>query len=342
MSYPDAQFTGNSSDRRLGALHISDCKKELPRVTIVILNWNGWEVTSDCLNSLKQISYPNYNIVIVDNGSTDCSIERLSAAFPDVELIKNERNLGFAGGNNVGIRYALKRGAQYILLLNNDTVVSSSFLASMIRVAEQNPKIGILNPKIYYLDPPGRIWYAGGQFSLWKGFAHHIGQRKRDDARYANTREVSFITGCAFLIKAEVIAQIGLLDERFFMVCEDTDWSLRSLKAGFKAVYVADAVVLHRESYTINSKVGKWMRDYHNMRSSALLIRKHAKVYHWPSFCFFLGTRLVYRTLGYIALGQFDRLRAQYRGLWDGMADDHSVEMRAGFRRTVPRSGGVD
>jgi len=290
-----------------------------PRVAIIVLNWNGWEVTASCLESLQQVEYPNYKIIVVDNASTDASVERLSSGFPHIELIRNTVNLGFAAGNNVGIKRALRDGAQFILLLNNDTVVSPSFLTKMMAVAASHPRIGILNPKISYLDDPGRIWYAGGTFNLWQGFARHIGQRAMDSARYNETREVTFITGCAFLIKADVIAEIGLLDERFVMVCEDTDWSIRALKANYKAMYVADARILHRESYTIKRKTGKSIRDYYNVRNSILLIKKHAQFYHWPSFICLLGVKLAARTGGYFLFGQFDRLRALYRGLLHGL-----------------------
>ncbi len=320
-------YTGTVIHDPARALQSSDSATELPLVAIIVLNWNAWEITSDCLESLKQLDYPNYKIIAVDNGSTDRSADRLSDRFPDVCLIRNKQNLGFAAGNNAGIRYALEDGAQYVLLLNNDTIVSPPFLSRMICSAQAHPGVGILNPKIYYSDPPDRIWYAGGRFSPWSGFARHIGQRARDGVRYSRTREVNFVTGCALLIKTEVIARIGLLDERFFMVCEDTDWSIRAQKAGFKAIYVADAVIFHRESYTIKQKVGKWIRDYHNMRSSLLLARKHAQWYHWPSFLIFLGATLAFRTGGYFILGQFDRIQALYGGLWDGIASGNGSRL---------------
>lgn len=305
----------------------SAVKQSHPPVAIIVLNWNGWEVTADCLKSLRQLDYPNVKVIVVDNASTDGSCEQLGKNFPEVELMKNDRNLGFAGGNNVAIVRALKEGAEYILLLNNDTVVSPNFLERMIAVAGSDRRIGILNPKISYFDNPQRIWYAGGTFSLWQGFARHTGKRAVDAARYSKTREVSFITGCAFLIKAEVIAKIGLLDDRFFLVCEDTDWSVRALNAGYKAVYVADAHILHRESYTIKHKIGKPTRDYHNVRSSILLIKKHAKLYHWPLFLVLLSLRLVTRTGVYLVSGQYDRLRALYDGLLRGLISSRTNEL---------------
>ena len=218
----------------------------LPKVAIIVLNWNAWEVTSDCVRSLASLDYKNCDVAVIDNGSSDDSVEKLRHQFPDLAVLENGVNLGFAAGNNVGVEYALARGAQYILLLNNDTLVSASCISAMVRVAESDNRIGILNPKIYYYDPPDRIWYAGGSFSPWFGFARHKGMKKRNCDLRDSTREVTFITGCAFFIKAEVVRQIGLLDENFFMVCEDTDWSIRALRAGFKAIYVAEAEISHQ------------------------------------------------------------------------------------------------
>jgi hypothetical protein len=291
----------------------------LPKVTIVVLNWNAWEVTCDCIQSLWQIEYPNFETVLVDNGSTNDSVEKLASRFPDLPIIVNRANLGFAGGNNVGIRYALQHGAEYVLLLNNDTVVEKSFLGEMVRLAESDSRIGLLSPKIFYSDPPDRIWYAGGEFNFWRGMATHPGMRRREDAPNSSTRDCTFATGCALLMNAQLIRDIGDLDESFFMVCEDTDLSIRALRAGFRIVYVDSAIVWHNESYTVRHTAGKWLRDYYNVRNTLLLARKHARFYHWPSLSASLGLTILYRTAGYLFRGEFDRVAALYRGLRDGL-----------------------
>lgn len=291
---------------------------EYPKVFVIILNWNGYEVTKECLESLRSIDYPNFEIIVVDNGSSDSSPERFRKNFPDLELIRNPKNLGFTGGNNVGIRRALEHGAVYVLLLNNDTVVAPTFLSELIRVAESDERIGILNPKIYYFDNPRTIWYAGGTFNRWRGFARHVGHRTKDVSRYDEIREVTFITGCAYLIKSSVIREIGLLDDLFFYTCEDTDWSIRALQAGFKAVYVPSAVIWHKESYDTKRNVGKPFRDFYNIRNSILLARKHARFYEWPTILASLGILLSYRTAGYLVRREFPRVKALYKGLWAG------------------------
>jgi GT2 family glycosyltransferase len=289
-----------------------------PKVSIVILNWNGYDVTRECLISLSKIDYPNYEIVLVDNGSTDGSPDKLAAEFPGVTIIRNKTNVGFTGGNNAGIQSALDKHPDYILLLNNDTVVEPHFLFELISVGESDDRIGILNPKIYYFDPPVRIWYAGGHFSQWRGLASHVGVGKLDAGAYDQLREVTFITGCAFLIKTKVIHRIGLLDERFFYLWEDTDWSIRALQAGFKAFYVPSAAIWHKESFDIKRNAGKPFRDFYYVRNRILLARKHARIYHWPTLFISLSLMLAYRMTGYFLRGEFDRVRALCRGLWSG------------------------
>ena len=289
-----------------------------PKVNIVILNWNGYEVTRECLASLSRIDYANYEIVLVDNGSADGSPERLGTEFPEITVICNKENLGFTGGNNAGIRRALEENADYVLLLNNDTVVAANFLSELIRAGESDKRIGLLNPKILYFEPSNRIWYAGGSFNIWKGIASHRGNREVDRGLYDSQQEVTFITGCAFLIKTELIRKIGPLDDSLFYTCEDTDWTIRSLKAGYRALYVPSSLVWHKESIDVKRNAGKAFRDFYNVRNSLLLARRHAKPYHWPSFLFYLTLMVSYRTTGYLIRGEFDRVRAIYRGLRDG------------------------
>jgi GT2 family glycosyltransferase len=330
-SKPCSPISYNQSGALLAAAGSSS---SVPRVTILVLNWNAWEVTCDCLRSLARLEYDNYEVVVIDNGSTDGSVQKLRQQFADLTILENGANLGFAAGNNVGVRYALDHCAQYVLLLNNDTLVSPSCLSALVRIAQSDNRIGILNPKIYYSDPPDRIWYAGGSFSPWFGFARHEGMKKRTCDFRDSTREVTFITGCAFLIKGEVIRRIGLLDESFFMVCEDADWSLRARRAGFKAMYVAEGEISHRESYTIRSRKGKAFRDYYNIRNTLLLARKHARFYHWPSFAACLLSTIVYRAAGYSVLGQFERVAALWRGLRDGMRHPVSGTSAQPLQRT--------
>src|SRR6185437_6497170 len=155
-----------------------------PKVSIIVLTWNSYEITRDCLLSLRKVDYPNFEVVLVDNGSADSSPETLAREFPEVTLIRNPKNLGFTGGNNVGMRNVLSRGTDYVLLLNNDTVVAPDFLAELVEVAESNPRIGVLNPKIYYFEPSDVIWYGGGTHKPWWSFPKHLGLLQQDNGAY--------------------------------------------------------------------------------------------------------------------------------------------------------------
>jgi GT2 family glycosyltransferase len=289
-----------------------------PRVSIIILNWNSYEVTRDCLLSLQKVGYPNYEVVLVDNGSVDGSPDKLAQEFPSVRLVRNATNLGFAGGNNVAIRDILARGSDYLLLLNNDTIVAPNFLEELLHAAESKPEIGLLNPKILYYDPADRIWYAGGSYKMGWSFARHCGVNRIDNGKYNQTREVSFVTGCALLAKAEVVRRVGLLDEMFFFGFEDLDWCVRAKKKGFSALYVPSAVIWHREGYVTKKNLGKPVKDFYYVKNSVILARKHLEARHWPLYALSLMRYLAYRTAGYAVRREPQRIRALYRGLWSG------------------------
>jgi GT2 family glycosyltransferase len=220
----------------------------MPRVAIILLNWNGKDQTLDCLASLHQLTYPSFRVVLVDNASGDGSIQAVRSSFPDVELIENRENLGFAQGNNVGMECAL-RDADYILLLNNDTVVAPSFLGFMIDAAEADPQIGMLGPTIYYYDHPQTIWSAGGAIDWKHGSTRMLHLNEEDGGQLGSQPQpVDFVTGCALLVKAAVIRQVGLLDPRFFAYYEETEWCVRTARAGFRILYVPQAAIWHKIS----------------------------------------------------------------------------------------------
>jgi GT2 family glycosyltransferase len=297
---------------------IGEAPRQQPKVSIIMLVWNSYEVTRDCLLSLRKIDYPAFEVVLVDNGSVDSSGERLAREFPEIRLIRNEKNLGFTGGNNVGMRDALARGTDYLLLLNNDTIVAPNFLSELVQVAESDSLIGMVNPKIYYYEPSDKIWYAGGKYVRWKTFPVHFGLRQSDDGSYNQTQEVSFVTGCALLVKSEVARKVGLLDDIFFLSYEDVDWSVRTLEAGYKAVYVPASVIWHRDSYDTKKGWGVANREYYNMRNAVLCARKHLPFHLAPLFAFSMTTYVGYVTLRSLKQADFRRAAALYRGVWNG------------------------
>ena len=244
-----------------------------PKVFIVILNWNNWSDTLECLESLKNNDYPNEQVVIIDNGSA----EKLRT---DFKVIYNKENLGFAGGNNVGIKYALEKGADYVLLLNNDTVVAKDFLSEMIKVAGKDEKIGLIGPKIYFYQDKNRIWSAGGQVNWLYNKGQMRGYNQIDKEQYDCPEETDYITGCCLLIKKEVIKKIGLMPKDYFLYYEDTDWSLRAQQAGFKCVFVPRAKIWHKGSKS--SLEGSPSYIYYHIRNGLILAQRYAPWYVKP------------------------------------------------------------
>lgn len=227
----------------------------MDKVSIVILNWNGLSDTLECLESVSRIDYPNYEVIVVDNGSTDGSPEAINRAFPHVTLIRNERNLGFADGNNVGIMHALKNDSDYVLLLNNDTVVDAGLLDEFMTVARSHPLAGIFGAKIYFFSDPDRIWFAGGRWNMRQGHCLHLGWGEEDDGRkYELVEEVDYVSGCCIFFGAKVARRIGLLDSRFFLTFEDTDWCYRARMAKIKCLFVPRAKVWHKVSTSFGGK----------------------------------------------------------------------------------------
>jgi GT2 family glycosyltransferase len=220
-----------------------------PEVCIIVLNWNGRADTLACLASLERLTYPAYEVVVVDNGSTDGSAAAIRTAYPQVTLIETGENLGYVGGNNVGLEHAKKMGADYALLLNNDTAVASDFLSLLVEAAESDSAIGIVGPTIYYFDRPNIVWSAGGAIDWSRGCTRMIGLDEVDQGQFGQVpRRVDFVTGCALLIKMGLVEQVGLLDPRFFAYYEETEWCVRAARAGSKTAHVPQAKVWHKIS----------------------------------------------------------------------------------------------
>jgi len=271
-------------------------KEPIPKVSIVILNWNQRDMTLACLESLRKISYPNYEIIIVDNGSTDGSIEAIKKEFPELTVIENGRNLGVAGGRNVGIEYVQQRGTDYLLLLDNDTIVHKDFMTEMVKAGESDNRAGILTGKIYFYSEPDKIWCAGCSLSLYRRHISAIGYDEIDKGQYDDIREVEHVAGCCLMIKKKVIDEIGILDQNFIeYFTEDTDWCLRARKKGYKIMYVPKAKIWHHVIKKTSVSERYW---YLKGRNLMWLMRKHARLHHWIVFSFYLvvgSAKVLYR-----------------------------------------------
>lgn len=263
-----------------------------PLVCILIVNWNGGTDVLACLQSLFACTYANLRVTVIDNGSADGSPEAISAAFPQVHLIRNARNERFARANNQGIAFALEAGAAFILLLNNDTTVAPDFLAALVRHMQAEPTIGIAGPKIFHADPPDLLWFAGGRVSLWKGEIAHIGLRERDSGQYDSAAEVDYITGCCLLVSRTCAEKVGLLDEAYFMYTEDVDYCFRAKNSGFRVVFVPEAKIWHKISASSGgAAVAGGLTPFkitHKIRGTLKFFRRYAHWYHWLTIPLFL------------------------------------------------------
>lgn len=245
-------------------------------VYIVVLNYNGYKDTIECLKSLSKINYKNYKIVVVDNCSTDNSVENIKNYIVDnVYLLESNENLGFAGGNNIGIKFALENDAEYILLLNNDIIVDKDFLSNMIDGFKNNFDVGMISPKIYYYDNKKLINSFGARKSLY-GTIKNIGQNCKDCEKFSEDLFVDYIMGCCMLIKSDVIKKVGLLEEKYFMYLEESDYCEKVNKA-FKIMVKSDSHIWHKEGSSTKKSFSKinYFSLYYCRRNSLLFIEKN-------------------------------------------------------------------
>ncbi len=241
-----------------------------PLVYVLVLNWNSYDQTIPCIESLARTDYPNLKIVLIDNGSTNDSETILKSRFPEYHFIQTGSNLGYAGGNNIGIAYALEHGAEYIWILNNDTVVAPDTLSLLLNAMLSDPQIAHCGPKVYYMEQPKIISTAGATIDLWRGKTLQRGAHQPDVGQFDEPAYVDYICGCCLLARADLVRKIGSMIEDYFLYYEDTEWGMRYRAAGFKLLYLPTAQIWHREG---GSSGGHFNPDvlYYNVRNGLLL-----------------------------------------------------------------------
>ena len=258
------------------------------KVSVVVLNYNGWKDTLECIESLKRCRkhFKEIEIIVVDNNSTDNSQSHL-AKLTEVSLVLNKENFGYSGGNNVGIKYALNKKCDYVLIINNDTYVDELLLKNIFKNSQAD---GILSPKIYFApgfefhkdryskpDLGKVIWYAGGRIDWSNIIGMHIGVDEVDTGQFNDKKEIDFATGACMLVKKEVFEKIGMFDERYFLYLEDMDFCVRAKKAGFRITFSPQAKLWHKNAATSGGS-GSLLQDYYITRNRLLFAFKFAKL----------------------------------------------------------------
>lgn len=288
---------------------------DAPLVVTVILNTNRREDTLAALASLSRSDYPNHKVIVLDNASTDGSAQAIQCEYPDVTLIALERNLGYAGNNNVGIQAALAHQADWVFILNEDTILAPDCLSRLVEVGAQDMQIGVLGPMVYHHDEPQVIQSAGGKMDrAWR--AWHLCQNEVDRGQFPAPHEVDWISGCAILVRRQVIEQIGALDERFFYYWEETEWCLRARRRGWRIVHVPHAKLWHKgvqRDYRPSPSV-----TYYATRNRFLMLAKH----NAPLSAWLVAWTETLRTLlSWTLKPRWASMRQHRDAMWQGARD---------------------
>ncbi len=249
-------------------------------IWVIVLNWNGEAVIRECLDSLLAMTYPSYKVMVVDNASSDGSADAVATDYPQVKLLRMPENLMYAGGNNAGIEAALSDGAEAVMLVNNDTRADPELLTLLAAALRDSPRAGAAGPKILYYDAPEVIWSAGGKVHVPLGLVRHIGIRRADSGRYDSQREVDYLTGCCLLLRAEALASVGALDTSYVIYSEDVDWCLRARMKGWTSIFVPEARLWHKVSFSSGGGLTPF-KAYYRMRSNVLIFRRFSRPIHW-------------------------------------------------------------
>lgn len=287
-------------------------------IYIIIVNWNGYQDTLNCVQSLHKLHYNQYKIILVDNASSE-PIDSILDVYPDIILIKNNENLGFAGANNKGIQYALDHGAAYVWLLNNDTIVKEDSLSLMVDCIKQDDSIGIVCPKIYFWSEPDTLWYGGGKISWPRGTTLHLGiMEKSSPLDKEDYPSVDFATGCSMLIRRKVFADVGLMSEDYFLYFEDTDFCCQTIKHGYKIIYDKNSVIWHKVSASTSKNS---LKEYYFTRNNLYFMVEHAPKKYYPLFMLFFLKRNI-RYLAWLLLKKKNtvenrKAKAFYKGIGD-------------------------
>jgi GT2 family glycosyltransferase len=298
-------------------------KKNQPKVSIVFVNWNGKKYTTDLIESLKKIKYKNYEIIVVDNNSSDGSQKELKKKYrKEIILIENKENLGLAEGTNVGIRKGLENNSKYILVMNNDMKVDHNFLDILVERMEKNQQVAVSTPVIYYIDPEDKIWCAGCKYTI-KSFK----PLKQGDIDIGQLKE-GYVDACdcVLMMRSKAIKELGELDKSFFIIHEFTEWCLRATNKGFKCLFVPESKVWHkvRASLEGNKKEDE-ISTYYNIKNWLLTIRKN------KNFFYFMGILILESTIlaiiRFCRWRKFSLIKTYYIAIWHALINKTPMKL---------------
>jgi GT2 family glycosyltransferase len=307
------------------------------KLAIILVNWNSYALTDDTLQSLYKTSYKDYDIICVDNASTDDSLNQLKKNHADIIILTCDQNTGFTGGNNKGMQYALAHGYAYTLLLNNDVAVESDFLEPLVQALDANENLGAVQPLIYFHHDRTLIWNAGSRYNKWLGVTKTIGYNKKDAQhtyRYQNQgdtknnqpiQNIAWITGCAFMARTEILKKVGLLYEPFFIYYEDVDLSFRIQQQGYDLGYTPASVIYHIAgmSHKSSKKTAEGYVSpkvhYLNARNHIWLLKKYTNLLHAPTVIIYQSLYYLSVTAYFILRGRWQKIKALYKGIGEGL-----------------------
>lgn len=301
--------------------------KDQPRVSIVFVTWNGKKYTFDLLDSLKKIKYKNYDIIVVDNGSTDGTQKDFKKKSSKITtLIKNEKNLGLAEGTNIGIREGLKRGSKYILIMNNDMIVKPDFLGFLVDAMEKHPEVSVAGPKIYYIEPKNMIWCAGCDYHI-----SDFKPRNQNEIDQGQADEEKYVDGidCVLMLRSSILRKLGLFDSKLFFNQELTEWCLRTKMSGYRSLYVPKSVVWHKVDAALegNEKSNE-ISTYYNIRNWLLVVKKNRNFLYFLLVLFLESTIFALFRFGrYIKNKKVKLIKTYYIAIWHALIKRTPLEL---------------
>ena len=294
---------------------------QVPLVAVVVLNWNGNDDTMTCVESLAGLDYPRLEIIVVDNGSRVSPRVEIERRWPDVHVIENPRNLGYAGGNNAGIRHALDRGADFVWVLNNDAVVEPDTLAPLVECALEHPRAAAVGGRVFREDGK-TLWMTWGEVTWLQSLIRLVGRDRLDEERYRTTRQVAWIPGCSILLRSETLREIGGFDEEFFAYHEDVEWATRARRAGWEIWYAGTSRLIHRGQGSSGGERASYLgfRSYLSARNTILYARRHGRLRQRVLLASAIVVTLPFQYVRRLLVGEQRGVRMKVRGWLDGLA----------------------